>query len=130
MDAEALADTNIILEVILQQERSALCESILQQRENRIAISDFSLSSIGIYLFRSNRESAFLNFIRDIDGIFTILNLELKDYSKIYDNKMKFHLDYDDSYQLAVAAIYGLELITLDKDFRDLDTSVQITLIR
>jgi uncharacterized protein len=107
-----------------------LCESILQQRENRIAISDFSLSSIGIYLFRSNRESAFLNFIRDIDGIFTILNLELKDYSKIYDNKMKFHLDYDDSYQLAVAEVYGLELITLDKDFRDLDTSVQITIIR
>jgi predicted nucleic acid-binding protein len=130
MDAEALIDTNIFLEIILRQERFELCESVLRQKDNRIAISDFSLNSIGIYLFRSNQENAFLKFIRDIEGVFTILNLQLKDYPKISDNRMKFRLDYDDSYQLAVAELYGLELITLDKDFRGLDSPVKISVLR
>ena|ERR1035441_5228074 len=82
MDPEALADTNVFLEVILRQERAGLCESILRDREKRIAISDFSLHSIGIYLFRINREKAFLDFLEDIEGLVTILGLELSDYPK------------------------------------------------
>lgn len=129
MDAEALIDTNIFLEVILEQQRFQACQSLLREREYRIAISDFSLNSIGIYLFRINREKLFLDFIHDSEGLLIVLGLDLKHYSKIYDNKLKFQLDYDDSYQLAVAETYGLELITIDKDFRKLDTNVKISIV-
>src|SRR6266540_5269317 len=121
MDIEALIDTNIFLEVILRQQRFALCESILREKEKQIGISDFSLHSIGIDLFRRHREDAFLKFLEDIEGLVTVLELELKDYSKIYENHKRHHLDYDDSYQLTVAEVFDIEIITLDSDFRGLD---------
>jgi predicted nucleic acid-binding protein len=130
MDIESLIDTNIFLEVILRQERVALCESILRQREHRIGISDFSLHSIGLHLFRINREDAFLKFLEDIEGLVTILALELKDYSRIDENHKRYKLDYDDSYQLTVAETFGVEILTLDKDFRDLASPVKISILR
>jgi predicted nucleic acid-binding protein len=129
MEPDSLADTNIFLEVILRQERVSLCESILREREKRIAISDFSLHSMGIYLFRTNREHAFLDFLNDIDGLVTILGLELKDYPKIYANRKRHNLDYDDSYQLTVAENFGIELLTLDKDFRGVESPIKITVL-
>jgi len=129
MEPDSLADTNIFLEVILRQERVALCESILREREKRIAISDFSLHSIGIYLFRTKRENVFLDFLADIDGLVTILSLELKDYPQIYGNRKRHNLDYDDSYQLTVAETFGIELISLDKDFRGVESPIKITVL-
>jgi predicted nucleic acid-binding protein len=45
-----LLDTNILLEILLQQEKSSECEHFMNNNLGAIAISDFTLHSIGVIL--------------------------------------------------------------------------------
>jgi len=47
-----LVDTNIFLEILLKQEKSEACKSFLSKNKGAINISDFTLHSIGVILFR------------------------------------------------------------------------------
>ncbi len=49
-----LLDTNIFLEILLGQEKKDECKKFLIANEDNIFISDFSLHSIGVILFRHN----------------------------------------------------------------------------
>ncbi len=58
-----LIDTNVFLEVLLEQARAEEAQLLLAAIEgHEFFISDFSLHSIGLLLFRRNQFNAFQDF--------------------------------------------------------------------
>ena len=112
-----LIDTNIFLEILLSQEKSQKCKEILNVHKDNICISDFSLHSIGVILFRYGKENIFVTFSRDVLSHVKIMSLPQSLYSELPDIKKKYGLDFDDAYQFKIADENGYELITTDKDF-------------
>ena len=114
-----LVDTNIFLEALLDQERRPEVESFLEAIDwETISITDFSLYSIGIRLFRLKRFTLFLPFLEDLIGNgIVIRSLNLEDLKTLDQLMQEFNLDFDDAYQYTAAEKYNLELISFDKDF-------------
>ena len=62
-----LLDTNIFLEVLLEQARASDAMALLAKTDaHNFLISDFSLHSIGIILLRRNKSDAFRRFLSDM----------------------------------------------------------------
>jgi hypothetical protein len=57
-----LIDTNIFLEVLLSQEKKDVCKKILDANIGNQYLSDFSLHSIGVILFKMDKD---FNRVRD-----------------------------------------------------------------
>jgi predicted nucleic acid-binding protein len=114
-----LVDTNVWLEVLLEQERSDECKEFFQNVEtNLIAISEFSLYSIGIILCWLNKDSLFENFLDDIMSSFiSKISLEIDDIKYLLQIRKKYNFDFDDAYQYVVAEKYSLTIISFDSDF-------------
>ena len=118
-----LVDTNIFFEALLRQERTAEVQAFLQSVDlNTIFITDFSVYSIGIALFRLKNFTLFTRFVEDmiVDGI-RILSLTLEDLKTLNQPIQKFNLDFDDAYQYTAAVRYNLQLISFDRDFDQTD---------
>ncbi len=118
-----LVDTNIFLEALLRQERTTEVQSFLQSVDlDTIFITDFSVYSIGIALFRLKNLTLFTRFVEDmiVDGI-RILSLTLEDLKTLNQPIQKFNLDFDDAYQYTAAVRYNLQLISFDRDFDKTD---------
>lgn len=114
-----LLDTNIILEGLLQQERSDEVRNFLESTPiEYLFLSDFSLHSIGIILFGFNKHELFIAFFRDmvLDGV-TVLTLSPTELSQLEKYAQSFNLDFDDAYQYMVSEKYDLTLISYDQDF-------------
>jgi predicted nucleic acid-binding protein len=82
-------------------------------------ISDFSLHSIGILLFRRNLHEVYERFIEDVvinSGI-GVLRLSAEDVRAMAAFAQRFRLDFDDAYQYTVAEKYGLTIVSFDGDF-------------
>jgi predicted nucleic acid-binding protein len=56
-----LIDTNIFLEILLAQKQKNICKEFLVSNIEQIYISDFSLHSIGVLLFRNNNTVTFFD---------------------------------------------------------------------
>jgi hypothetical protein len=115
-----LLDTNIFLEVLLSQDRSEEARSLLLKYDNHdLYISDFSLHSIGLLVFRQKQHAVYRQFLNDM--IFTtgikISSISAEDMESVIDAAQKFSLDFDDAYQYAVALKYNLTIVSFDKDF-------------
>ena len=113
-----LVDTNIFLEILLDQKRSSDCKKFLEKNYDKIFISDFSLHSIGVILFRYKKKEIFKDFIQDILPEIKILNLPSKAYDIFIETTELPNLDFDDLYQYSVAKYFDLEIVTLDSDFK------------
>jgi predicted nucleic acid-binding protein len=124
-----LFDTNIFLEVLLLQERADDCKKVLADKAGSIVISDFSLHSIGVILFRKKKESAFSRFAEDIFLKADIVSLSSVSYGKVAEIREKYNLDFDDSYQYNVAEENGLTIITMDRDFERVKNSITVKFI-
>ena len=62
-----LLDTNIFLEVILDQERAEEARTLLSKvEEHEFFLSDYSLHSIGLLLFRRGQHEIFRQFLIDM----------------------------------------------------------------
>ena len=46
-----------------------------------------------------------------------VISLPPENFTKITGAADRFHLDFDDAYQYAVAEQYGLSIVSFDKDF-------------
>ncbi|MBW6519330.1 MAG: PIN domain-containing protein [ANME-2 cluster archaeon] len=81
-------------------------------------MTDLSLHSIGIILFRLGKYDVFTSFLEDmvIDGI-EILSAVPEDLTNLPITAEKFNLDFDDTYQYMLAEKHQLEIISFDKDF-------------
>jgi len=112
-----LADTNIFLEVLLAGNKSEACKAFLARNSGKIHISDFSLHSIGVILFRQRQEMVFRVFFEDVSINTRILSLAKDSYLKLPAIKNRFNLDFDDAYQFQVAEDHKLAIATMDKDF-------------
>jgi predicted nucleic acid-binding protein len=121
-----LIDTNIFLEILLDGERTEDCKAFLNSNAGNINISDFSLHSIGVVLFRNQNESIFIKFFEDIFPNVDILTLAADSYAQLPSVKNNFGLDFDDAYQYKIAEEFGLKIITMDKDFKKIKDKVDV----
>ena len=113
-----LLDTNIFLEILLGQQKAAECKRIFIEHSGNIAISDFSLHSIGVILFKHNKNSLFDAFILDVMSNIEVVSLSSGSYSKLSETKENYHLDFDDAYQYQIARENGFTIVTMDSDFK------------
>ncbi len=118
-----LLDTNIFLEALLEQDRTDEVKKLFSTKPlDDFYITDFSLHSIGVILFRLKQPDLYNSFMRDLVldglGILTLRTSELLQLSEIAD---KFQLDFDDAYQYVSAKKYDLQLISFDQDFDKTD---------
>ncbi len=93
-----LADTNIFLEVLLAGNKAESCKAFLARNPGKIHISDFSLHSIGVILFRQRHEMLFKVFFEDVSFNTQIISLSTDSYLKLPEIKKRFNLDSDDAY--------------------------------
>jgi len=115
-----LVDTNVWLERMLDQEKSAIAQKFLDSvSTQQIFISDFAVHSIGVILNRLKKDDTFIKLIDDlfIDGQIEMLSLNTLDLAAVIDNIQQFKLDFDDAYQLTIANKYDLVIVTFDGDF-------------
>ena len=112
-----LADTNIFLEILLGQKKKEECKRFLINNIGDLSITDFSLHSIGVILFRYNKEDIFQKFIEDVMPDTRLLSLPIELYSDVVNVRKSLNLDFDDAYQYSAAKYYDLQVVTMDKDF-------------
>lgn len=115
-----LLDTNIFLEIILDQAQASEAKSLLMRtNEHQFFISDFSLHSIGLFLFRQKQLNTYEEFVDDmiIKAGIQVISLLADDVSGIINAANSFNLDFDDSYQYAIAEKLELAIVSFDRDF-------------
>jgi uncharacterized protein len=62
-----LIDTNVFLEIILDQEKAEQSKTLLENtKDHEFFISDYSLHSIGLLLFRRKQHDIFKKFLIDM----------------------------------------------------------------
>jgi predicted nucleic acid-binding protein len=116
-----LADTNIFLEILLGQDKKEACKTFLISNIGDLSITDFSLHSIGVILFRYNKEDIFQKFVEDVMPDARLLTLPMELYNDVVNVRKSLNLDFDDAYQYSVAKYYGLKVATMDKDFEKIE---------
>lgn len=124
-----LIDTNIFLEILLAQEKGNLCKKFLNANIGSLYISDFSLHSIGVILFRNNREESYRNFINDILPNIRIAALPKRAYEDLFEIRKYLGFDFDDAYQYGIAREYDLQIVTMDRDFEKADGEINIVFL-
>jgi len=115
-----LVDTNVFLEVLLEQENSKTAEEfLLKTPPELIHVSDFTLYSIGIIMTRAKKREEFLKFTEDvlINAGFTLLRLPPLEFKGAIRAIERFNLDFDDAYQYRLAELYNLRIVSFDSDF-------------
>jgi len=112
-----LIDTNVFLEILLRRSKKESCKKFLDENIGDLNITDFSLHSIGVILFRYKKKELFHEFIKDVIPKVNLLSLPVGVYPDLLDANRDQGLDFDDAYQYCVAKYYGLQIATLDRDF-------------
>jgi hypothetical protein len=115
-----LVDTNIWLELLLEQDRAEAVRSFLGRCAGPdLALTEFSLYSIGLVITRLGQKALFASFVQDLfitAGVRRII-LEAEHLIRIPDTMSRFQLDFDDAYQYVAAETHDLVLVSFDADF-------------
>lgn len=120
-----LVDTNVFLEILLDQDKKDDCKAFLNNNIGNLNITDFSLHSIGVILFRYGKEDIFRRFVEDVMPNTKLLFLPMELYREVVNVRKIVKLDFDDAYQYSIAKYHGLKVVTMDKDFeriKDVET--------
>ena len=112
-----LVDTNVFLEILLKRDKKEDCKKFLNDNIGNLSITDFSLHSIGVILFRYGKEEVFQKFVEDIMPNIKLLSLPMEQYKEVVNVRKRLNLDFDDAYQYSAAKYYGLKVVTMDRDF-------------
>ena len=112
-----LVDTNVFLEILLRQDKKESCKKFLDNNIGDLNLTDFSLHSIGVILFRYGKEEIFQKFVEDVIPNAKLLSLPMELYREVVNVRKSLNLDFDDAYQYSTAKYYGLRVATMDKDF-------------
>lgn len=75
-----LIDTNIFLEIFLNQARRLDCEQFLNEHIGYLHLSDFSLHSIGVILLKKGKHQDFQRFATDVLLKVQLLSLPQNQY--------------------------------------------------
>jgi len=115
-----LLDTNIFLELLLDQDKADEVEKFLRSTSReKLHISEFSLYSIGIILFHCHLPETFKRFVDDllVTGGLRLLRISISDIETLASRAKEFDLDFDDAYQYVISEKYDLTLVSFDSDF-------------
>jgi predicted nucleic acid-binding protein len=115
-----LVDTNVWLELLLEQEKASQVRQFMQTTQARLlAITDFSLHSIALILTRLKKADMFEDFLSDTieDSGIARVRLDTIDIKSVLGVQKQFGLDFDDAYQYVAAEKYSLTLVSFDSDF-------------
>ena len=115
-----LIDTNIVLELLLGQSQADDAKRLFENASHHeMIMSDYSVHSVGLLLFRRARHDAFAQFLTDVfeRARLGMVFLPARDMHTVIDAARRFGLDFDDSYQLAIAEKYSLVIVSFDQDF-------------
>ena len=105
-----LNDTNIFLEVLLEQDRAEEARQLLSKtEEHEFFISDFSLHSIGLLLFRRHQHDVFRRFLANmlLNAGVGMVGLLAGEMEAVIRAAKQFNLDFDDAYQYEVPSGRG-----------------------
>lgn len=126
----SVIDSGVFLEVLLAQERAHLARTAIEQRQNRLIVTDFSLHAIGLVLLRNKKKELFKEFFEDVAPRLDLISLPIDSYTNLLDYHQRLNLDFDDAYQVAAAVLRGYSLVTLDSDFLKAKEEVNVVLLR
>lgn len=98
------------LEDILQE-----VEEFLTEAWEHLFISDFSLHTLGIHLFRLGLHDLFIGLVNQLAD--KVVKLEISDLGRLTEVSQKFGLDFDDAYQYVIAEKHGFSVVSFDPDF-------------
>lgn len=115
-----LIDTNIFLEVLLNQENASQARALLQKSDiHELFMSDFSLHSIVLILLRRKASELAMLFLADTaqSGSVGILRIMPGDLTRVIAVARRYALDFDDAYQYVLADEHDLTLVSFDSDF-------------
>jgi hypothetical protein len=84
-----------------------------------LAMTDYTLHSIGLLLFNRNRHRAFNLFVQDVvlNGNVRVVSLSANQMKSVGEISRRYKLDFDDAYQYVAADVYRLTLVSFDSDF-------------
>ena len=122
-----LFDTNIFLEILLDQPQAGACEKALEtiDANHEGWISSFSLHAIeAIVGARAKQNKLLENFL---DAFYQHPYLfcyatTLQEEIEVVRLSPKWGLDFDDALQCYIASKRNLSLVTLDRDFKKIKT--------
>ena len=121
-----LLDTNVFLEILLGQKKEQECRDFINNNIGELNISDFSIFSIGIILFRNKMSKVFNDFIEDVLNTIKVASLPLENYDEVIRLHNNANLDFDDSYHTALAQAFDFKVVTMDNDFKKVQDEVDI----
>ena len=105
------------------------CKKVLIDNLGNIVISDFSLHSIGVILFRFRREKIFGNFIQDVLPNIELVTLSGDGYKDLSKVSEECHLDFDDAYQFKTAEENTLTIVTMDRHFERVKDRIEVLFV-
>lgn len=116
-----LIDTNIFLEILLEQEKSKECEELilrLNQIEEYFYVSSFTLHSIEVVMTKQNKTDALKEFLLDIisSRIIQIGTNAMEELNAL-KTMGKLNLDFDDALQTYICENHKLKIISFDRHF-------------
>jgi len=116
-----LIDTNIFLEILLEQEKSRECESLLSKiPDGKILfyVGSFTIHSIEVIMTRNKKLNELTEFLMDIikskiDRLETSITEDLSVLKVMKEIK----LDFDDAMQCYLCTKFNLNIVSYDKHF-------------
>jgi len=117
-----LTDTNIFLEVLLEEEHMEECKEFLEiVSEGKITafVTTFSLHTIAIIMEKLRDLGSYKVFLETITNFRGIIfySTNPQDEIAICETAKKEALDFDDALHYYVAKKFGLEIVSFDKHF-------------
>ena len=117
-----LIDTNIFLEVLLDQEKAEECQELFERlRDGRITayVSSFSLHSIEVILERDELHETLIDFLKDIHDAKGIRRFDTNTMEELEAVKLSkdINLDFDDAIQYHICKTHKLKIVSFDGHF-------------
>ncbi|MEO0129381.1 MAG: PIN domain-containing protein [candidate division WOR-3 bacterium] len=114
-----LLDTNIFLEVFLNQEKAEECALLLHQvEEGKIdaLVTDYTIHSIGTIIDAMGKGDLLPAIFASLSAFksLTLIQANLEEQSEIA-TLIKDGLDFDDAYQVYFAKRYNVPIVSFDK---------------
>lgn len=121
-----LVDTNIFLEILLEQERTAECELLfekLRDGEMTAVVSSFTLHSIEVIMERTGRHDHLLEFLKDVDSAKGLKRFDTTTLDELEALRISktLKLDFDDAIQYFICKTHNLKIVSFDQHFDNKD---------
>ncbi len=117
-----LIDTNIFLEVFLNQDRADDCAGFLEKvdlGELQCIVTDFTIHSLAVVLERAGQRDSLARVFASLSAFqgLTMLHASLREHSDIALLATQIGLDFDDAYQAYFAQRSNMPVISFDRHF-------------